>query len=145
VRDHERVVRIPRRLRALESRFQQAQDTCAGRLGRDPSDAELAEEMGVPPSAIGELRGLRAWATMLPLDDPAAHAIASANPIGLEDHMLVRTALARLSELERRVLVGVYLLGLSRLELARTLGISPRNVSRLRQAALLRMQRAWAS
>jgi RNA polymerase sigma-B factor len=145
VRDHERVVRIPRRLRALESRFQRAQDACSGRLGRDPSDAELAEEMGVLPSAIAELRGLRALATMLPLDDPAAHATASDSPIGLEDHLLVRTALARLSELERRVLVGVYLLGLSQLELARTLGISPRNVSRLRQSALLRMQRAWAS
>ena len=118
VRDHERAVRVPRRLKALEPHFNRALEVCGGRLGHEPSDAEMAAEMGVLEHTVAEIRRVRVAAAMLPLDDP-------------------------LSLLERRIVVGIYVLGLTQLELGRTLGLSSRRVSRVRHAALARMQRAW--
>jgi RNA polymerase sigma-B factor len=144
VRDHERAVRVPRRLKALEPQFNRALEICAGRLGHEPNDAELAAEMGVLERTVAEVRRVRLAAATLPLDDPGARAIACNPSITVEDRMLVDAAFARLSLLERRIVVGVYVLGLTQLELGRTLGLSSRRVSRVRHAALARMQRAWA-
>jgi RNA polymerase sigma-B factor len=143
VRDHERAVRVPRRLKALEPHFNRALEVCGARLGHEPSDAELAAEMGILEHTVAEIRRVRVAAAMLPLDDPGARAIACDPSIAIEDRMLVDAAFARLSLLERRIVVGVYVLGLTQLELGRTLGLSSRRVSRVRHAALARMQRAW--
>ena len=143
VRDYERPVRVPRRLKALEPHFNRALEVCGGRLGHEPSDAEMAAEMGVLEHTVAEIRRVRVAAAMLPLDDPGARAIACDPNITIEDRMLVDAAFARLSLLERRIVVGIYVLGLTQLELGRTLGLSSRRVSRVRHAALARMQRAW--
>jgi RNA polymerase sigma-B factor len=145
VRDHERLVRVPRRLRALEPRLHRAREACCGRNGREPNDAELAAEMRVLPHAIAELHLLQACATMVPLDDPAARLLRAPNPMALEDQLLVEAAFASLDALERRIVAGVYLLGLTQPELGRALGLSARQVSRVRRGALSRMQKVWAS
>jgi RNA polymerase sigma-B factor len=145
VRDHERIVRVPRRLWALEPKFARARDACIARLGREPRDGELAAEMGVFEGTVAELRSATASAAMLSLEDPGARAISCDSGLGPEDRLLVTDAFARLSAIERRVIVGIYVLGLSQLELGRRLGLSARRVSRVRSNALRAMQRAWAS
>jgi RNA polymerase sigma-B factor len=145
VRDYERVVRVPRRLRALEPHITRAHERCASRLGREPSDAEVADEMGVLETTLAEARRARAAAAPLTLDDPGARALVSESGIAPEDRMLVEAALARLGGIERRVIVGVYLLGLTQLEIAQSLGVSARRVSRIRHAALARMLTLWVS
>ncbi|GAC1544739.1 MAG: hypothetical protein NVS3B16_13210 [Vulcanimicrobiaceae bacterium] len=67
----------------------------------------------------------------------------AAEPLGLEDRLLVDAAFAALGELERRIIVGVYVLGLTQLELGRRLGMSPKRVSRAHHTALRTMQRSW--
>jgi RNA polymerase sigma-B factor len=144
VRDHELPVRIPRRLRTLEPPFNRAYERCSTRLSREPNDADIATEMGLLPQTIAELRMIRASAAMLPIDDPAARALAASSPIAIEDRLLVQDAFAALSNLERRVIVGVYVLSLNQRELGRSLGLSSRRISTIRNAALRRMQRTWA-
>ncbi len=144
VRDHERPIRIPRALRSLEPGFQRAHDACIGRLGREPSDAELAQEMGVLAQTVGEIRRARDFA--LPADIAEASRLPEIPRSALdpEDRLLVVDAFTQLNRLERRLLVGVYVLGLSRLQLARRLGLPPRRVSRILRDALARMRRTWA-
>lgn len=145
VRDHERTVRVPRRLRTLEVTFARAHETLLGRLGREPSDAEIAAVMGVLAATVAEVRGACAAAQPVTIEDADVATFRERAALSLEDRLLVRSALAGLTPIERRVIAGVYLLGLKQLDVARRLGISPKRVSRLHQAALRNMQRAWAS
>jgi RNA polymerase sigma-B factor len=145
VRDHERPIRVPRRLRSLERRYLCAHDTLIARLGREPSDVELADELGVLRSTVGELRQAREMAATGSLADAETIADDDRSGLGFEDRVLVDASFRSLGETERRIIVGVYVLGLSQLEMSRRLGISPKRVSRAHHAALGRMQRAWAS
>ena len=145
VRDHERPIRVPRKLRTLERQYRTAHDTLVHRFGREPKDQELAEELGVLRSTVAELREARETTTLATLADAEGIAQREDSGIGVEDRMLVDTTFKALGETERRIIVGVYLLGLSQLEMSRRLGISPKRVSRAHHAALGRMQRAWAS
>ncbi len=145
VRDFERVVRVPRRIRDLERRFVRAHEALAARLGRDPNDAELAHEIGIVARTVGEVRRARDSALLGTLDDTETRRLRSHEPLALEDRLLVDTAFAALGELERRIIVGVYVLGLTQLELGRHLGISAKRVSRTHHTALQTMQRSWAS
>jgi RNA polymerase sigma-B factor len=147
VRDYERLVRIPRRLLALERRYVAMTESLGASLGRAPTDRELAETLGVLPTMVAELRCARESNQPLCLDDPGAAVAreplyAPRAGIELEDRLLLKMALASLSQLERRIVLGLYLLDMTQLELARQLGISPKRVSRLHGAALARMQRA---
>ncbi len=144
VRDHERPVRIPRGLRRLEARAQRARDACLARLGREPSDAELAGELGVFVGAIHDLRRAACSARPMPLDEIDGAHVRPSQALSPEDRFLVDEAFAALGQLERRIIVGVYLLGLPQVELSRRLGIAPRRVSRLHHAALRRMQQSWS-
>ncbi len=145
VRDHERVVRTPRRLRSLEQRLTRAGDACAARFGREPADAELAAELGIEERTVAEVRRAAASAVVLPLDDPAAHALACRSDLAPEDRLLVADAFSRLSATERRIVIAVDVLGITQLEIGKALGLSAKRVSRMRRSALCSMQRAWAS
>lgn len=148
VRDYERPVRMPRSMRALERRCARAHEALLGTLGREPSDAELARELGILETTLRDLRRIRAAGVTIALDALEARVarvapdVAAVDPI---DRVLVFEAFRQLTILERRIIVGVYLLGLSQLELAEHLNVTPKSVSRARQRALRRMGRAWAS
>jgi RNA polymerase sigma-B factor len=144
VRDFERPVRVPRRLRALEPHFARTCEALAARLGREPSDGEIASAMGVFARTVEELRGVREAAQPVALDDVDAARFVRRDEPALEDRLLVRRAFAALTVVERRVIAGTYVLGLTQRELSRRLGISAKCVSRLHRAALGSMQRACA-
>ena len=144
VRDRERAVRLPRRLLSLERAFTRAHEVLLARLSREPSDAELANELGVLTPAILELRSARGLSLPLSIDESAAERLPQRVAIELEDRILVNDAFAALSTNERYVIVGIYMLGLSQLDIGRRLAISAKRVSRLHAAALGRLQRACA-
>jgi len=145
VRDYERPVRTPRALRSLERRYVRAHESLTGRLGREPSDREMASELGVLVPVVREARRTRDAAFTTSLDSVEARTHPSDRDVDIEDRLLVGSAFRTLSTVERRIIAGVYLLGLTQLELGRRLGISAKRVSRLHHGALRRMQRAWAS
>ena len=145
VRDSERIVRVPRRLHDLERHFIRASEALSGRLGRDPTERELADEIGVVTHTVRELRRARESALVMTLDDTELRRLRAVEPLALEDRLLFDAAFTALGEDERRIIVGIYILGLTQLELGRRLGISPKRVSRTHRAALQSMQRSWAS
>jgi RNA polymerase sigma-B factor len=145
VRDHERPIRLPRRLHAIERRYLAAHETLVERLGREPKDTELADELGVLVSTIVEMRRARETTTPGSAVDAETIVEHERSGIGFENRLLIDSSFKTLGETERRIIVGVYLLGFSQLEMSRRLGISPKRVSRAHHAALGRMQRAWAS
>jgi len=145
VRDHESVVRVPRRLRALETHYVRAHETLVGRLGREPHEREIASEMGIVATMVAEVRRARATARPLDIEEAAGADLHDRRAVSFEDSLLVRSAFSALPPFERQVIAGVYLLGLTQHELARRLGLRPKAVSRLHRAALVRMQQAWAS
>ncbi len=144
VRDHERPVRLPRRLRSLERHYARAHDALVGRHGREPGDGELAVELGVLEPTVRELRRSRDTAVTVGLD-VLERTSRDDGGLDCDDRLLIESAFRDLSIVERRIIVGVYVLGLTQLELGRRLGISAKRVSRAHHIALRRMQRAWAS
>ncbi|MDQ2858134.1 MAG: sigma-70 family RNA polymerase sigma factor [Candidatus Eremiobacteraeota bacterium] len=145
VRDHERPVRLPRRLQSLERAFDRTYDVLSSHLGREPSDVELAHALRVSSSTVVELRRARNAALPAELEELAGAACDEPDTLSLEDRLVVTDAFAALDQVARRIIVGRYLLGLTQLQLGRHLGLSPKRVSRLHHAALADMQRAWAS
>ena len=132
VRDHERLVRVPRSLAALEKRSTQTWDTFCAAHQREPTTAELADALGISGGLAAELRGLRrADRTPLPelLADPP-------RGVTTEERMLLSWALDALGERERTIVVGTYGAGLTQAELGRRLGLSQSHVSKLLARAL---------
>lgn len=145
VRDFERPIRVPRRLRTLERKANAAHETLLSRLRREPTDDELANELGVLRATIAELRYARDTSSFSAIADEDTLGEDTYSTIGFEDRFIVDASFKTLGEIEKQVLVGVYVLGLSQLEMARRLGISAKRVSRALHTALDRMQRALAS
>lgn len=138
VRDFEHAIRVPRSLRTLDRRCSAASESLAVRLGREPSEAEIAAELGVCTRSLRELERARN-ATLAGGCESLSNASVPATPA--EDKILADRALDD-SPLERRIVLGVYALGLTQAEVARRLRLGTRQVHRMHRAALVRMQTA---
>lgn len=145
VRDHERMVRPPRRLRELERRARHAVDKLVAELGREPSDAELGERLGVSQQSLCELGQFRERMVAQSLDGPGPAVCAVVEDLFERqiDRMIIEAGLATLTSIERTIIIAVYVRGYSKLELARRLGYSQRHVSRLHRGALQKMYPMW--
>lgn len=147
VRDHERMVRVPRRLRELERRYQNAHDALTGELEREPTRAELATRLRVSIPELDEVLRYRELAVPESIDALQPHQMrpCSYTLEDRDDRMLVEAALALLTETERKIILALYASGYTQIELAQRLGYSRRHISRLHRAALKKMQPAWVS
>lgn len=145
VRDFERIVRVPRRLRDLERRYDRAHERLTRELGREPSERDIACELGVGSQMIDEVRRVRNATRVGSLDDSAVRTLRAATDADIDDRIVLAGACDELDSLERRVIVGVYVLGMTQLELGRRLGLSPKRISRAHHSALRELQRAYAS
>lgn len=147
VRDHERLVRAPRRLRDLERRFQEAHDAMAAETHREPSMYEVAKRLQLTLRELEELARYRAQAVPESLDALEPHEM---RPMSYtleerEDRMLASAALARLTPTERTIILALYAKGYSQAEISERMGYSRRHISRLHRAALRKMQPLWVS
>jgi RNA polymerase sigma-B factor len=142
VRDHERLVRAPRRLRDLDRRYQQAQDELTSQLAREPSMYEVARFLDLTLREVEEIALYRAQATPESLDTLEPHEL---RPLSYtleerDDLLLDEDALKCLTKTERAIILGLYAKGYSQAELSKRLGYSRRHISRLHRAALQKMQ-----
>ncbi len=147
VRDHERIVRIPRWLRALEKPYLRADERLGARLGRTPSAREIALELDVDVKIVDELRLLRrggAVSLESVLGSPTAEPRAIARGLSLDETLTLRIAIEKLAERERTIVLGSFAAGLSQAELGERLGLSQSQVSKLIKKALIKMQRQVA-
>jgi len=153
-RDKSWAVKVPRRLQETMQRAGLARDRLQGRLGRQPSVAEIARELNLPPEEV--LEAMEA--------SPAQHTVSfeSTGPVaggdeGLElnerlgqvDENLEKVelqdflnkAMRHLTPRERRIMVLRFVEQLPQAEVARRLGISQMHVSRLQRAAVEHLKR----
>ena len=145
VRDHERLVRAPRRLRDLERRFQQMHDALIVELGRVPSMYETAERLQITLREVEELALYRAQAVPESLDTLQPHELrpCSYTLEEREDRVMAEEALNCLTPTERVIILALYAKGYSQVELSERMGYSRRHISRLHRAALQKMQPHW--
>jgi len=148
VRDHERLVRLPRDLQRGRQRLDAAYDELTSELGRLPNDGELLQKLHISAASLSRLRRAQQTARFVRLDDRCdagtRSAVACVEPSNADDRLLVAEALAVLPEIERRIIVGIYLLGLRQFEVAQRLNMSAKQISRLHGVALSRMHAVCA-
>jgi RNA polymerase sigma-B factor len=151
VRDHERMVRIPRWLRALEKRYLDAWDAFTAAHHREPSAGELAAALGVTMEVIEELRNLRR-VDRIALPDPESSdgpervdlLTAPPDAVRLEERIALAVAVEELAERERAIVLGTFGIGLTQTELGERLGLSQSHVSKLLARALGKLGRRVA-
>ena len=156
-RDKSWTVRIPRRLQELNQRSRQASERLQATLGRRPSVAELADELGVSQEEVLEAYEAVPAQRTVPLDAPAESARggdsdgltlserlggADENLDRVELHDLLDSAMAHLNERERKIMYLRFVEELPQSEVAKRLGISQMHVSRLQRAAVEHLRRA---
>lgn len=154
-----RAIRLPRRLGRLLKRISEARALLAQRLGREPSEAELAEAVGIAERQIAEIR--EAIAPTLSLEAPVRGEETSSladfiddlgeEEIGAEDRALLRTMLNHLlldlPPEAQRVLALRYGIGeegpFPVEETARRLGMSEEQVEAIEGQALEAMRKPF--
>ncbi|MPZ26303.1 MAG: SigB/SigF/SigG family RNA polymerase sigma factor [Micromonosporaceae bacterium] len=141
-RDQTWDLRVPRRLQELRRAVARSAETLTQRLGRPPTQAELAAELRLPEEQVREgIRVARAYAAAS-LDAPTGPAgdqavlgeLLGAEDDGLaraEERMVVAPAVAALPERSRRILALRFGGNLTQGQIAERIGISQMHVSRL--------------
>jgi RNA polymerase primary sigma factor len=148
-----RTIRLPVNLEQRERRITRAERELAGRLGRDPTEAEVAEAAGLTVEELAASRDISRVITSLdrPVSEDAdatslgellhsdAPGPAEEVEITLREEAIQR-ALQRLPETERNVVALRYGIGgnepVSLVELSRRLGRSQRELRALERHAL---------
>jgi RNA polymerase sigma-B factor len=137
IRDRTATLRLPRPLQEAAARLPQARADLSARLGRTPTDDELAAELGIDSE---DLAYLDATGRMQAVGDPDSLPVRATNEVDdleLSDERLeLSAAFQALESAEQRVLYLRYLKDLSRRQAAKQLGISEAQLSRRTQAAL---------
>lgn len=144
LRDRAASVRIPRRLQQISKDGQKNRQSLTEKLGRQPSDQEVADSLNV---SVYEWRASRtATKNRIPLslDATVSQRTDSAFTLGdtlldardlalqniEEDQIQLHQALSQLEDKTREVIEFVFLNQLSRKEVAERIGISPMTVTR---------------
>ncbi|MGP4032132.1 sigma-70 family RNA polymerase sigma factor [Pseudarthrobacter sp. 1C304] len=150
LRDRCWVVRPPRGVQDLRTCVQRVHPELTQSLGRNPTPAEVARELGVPVRAVGE--ALAAHSSMRPdsLDaaDPQSDGQSPADGPAVQDPSFERLeeiiclsqAMGKLSASDRELLYRRYFCEESQSELGRRFGVSQMQISRRLARVLVCLQ-----
>lgn len=142
VRDGERMLRAPRRIRDLARRWIAAERELWVLMGREPSAGDVGAYLNATPQQHRDVMAYRASNHVASADfaDPTErHGIAESTDAIL-DKVLVDQLLARLAPLEQKIVRSIHLEGATVAELAGRLGYSRRHVTRLHGGAMARLR-----
>ena len=144
VRDGERLLRAPRRVRDLERRWSAAEHQLCTVLGREPRGTDVAQWLNATPEEQCEIRAYRASGHVVSVEALAGSEkhVADQPFDEVVDRLAVDEALGKLPELERAIVRGIHLEGVSVSDLAKRLGYSRRHVTRLHRIAMSRLRNA---
>ncbi|MBT2270269.1 SigB/SigF/SigG family RNA polymerase sigma factor [Rhodococcus qingshengii] len=138
-------VRVPRSLQENYLALKKAHTSLTQRLGREPSTVELAHEIGVEPSEIGQIAAAGDTYQAASLDATLTDDGQSLGDTlgdydtaldGIDNHETLRPALLALPERERTILLYRFFGELTQSEIAAKIGLSQMHVSRLLTQAL---------
>jgi RNA polymerase sigma-B factor len=158
-RDRSTAIRVPRRVRALQSLIYDTAAELGQRHGRAPRPTEIARALGIDTEEV--LEGLQAQqvAHCSSLDEPmwdddarAADRTRFGGALGrvepefdlVEHREALAPLVAELPERERRILLLRFFAGMTQTEIANMIGISQMHVSRLLTRTLSRLRRKLA-
>ncbi len=153
-RDRTSVIRVPRRLRELQTKIYQAAAELGQHHGRAARPSEIAQRLGVNLEVVLEGLAAQGAGHTRSLDEQASNddgtgernrfgaVLAQTEPeFDLIEHRQALTPLlAALPERERRILLLRFFGGLTQTEIAAQVGISQMHVSRLLTATLARLR-----
>lgn len=143
---------IPRALRRQARAFEDALNILEHRLGRTPTDSEVAEQMGMPlPRLQKMMRDLHSGSLVslesdggneVPLREVLADPTGGPESVAIQTDRRVRLAraLESLSERERTVVALYYLKDLTLRRIGRIVGLSEAAVSMIHSAAVSRLR-----
>jgi len=146
---------IPRRLRKLSGELEQTYGRLASQLGREPTHAETAKEMGLSieqlDRVVEQTQSFNmlsyeelVWQKMSAMGDEPADEGTTDSPEGklMESELSAQLAgaLDKLGERERTVISLYYHEGLKLKEIAQVLGVSESRVCQIHSAAILKMK-----
>lgn len=155
LRDRTWVVRPPRHIQDLRTRMFRVEPELVQSLGRNPSVAELATELGADAAEVQE--AISASSSMHPDSLDAANAHSDAPSIGdllacpeaplerLEDLACLREAMQDLDAADRELLYRRYFCEETQVQLGKRLGMSQMQVSRRLARVLVELQRRLLS
>lgn len=151
----------PRSLRARARDIERASARLEHKLGRTPTEAELAAEVGISAAELGETLVSLSQSAVLALDAELGSAERSGEPTTLLQSLpdpqacdpaelvdagelrdRIASAIARLPERERLVIALYYYENLNLREIGEVIGLTESRVSQLRTAAVLRLRGA---
>jgi RNA polymerase sigma-B factor len=147
-------VHVARSLRELAVGLHGAADELVGRLGRQPSVAELAEQLGVDREDVIEALDASCAYSAESLDSPVGpgpgaselgELVGRLDP-GFEavvDRQVLKEQVAALSERDKRILLMRFFRGKTLGEIGAELGISSMQVSRLLARILARLREGF--
>ncbi len=144
VRDSERVIRAPRRLRELDRRYGRVESELSSVLGRSPLEAEVLQAMGGTSADSRELQVYRQCSAMVSLEAMRSFELSQVSSYTMDaciDALAIDRGLGSLSIVEREIIRHVYLRETPMAEIARILGYSRRHVSRLHNVAIKKLLR----
>ena len=142
-------VHVPRSLKDLHSGLGKAAAALAGRLGRNPTADELAEDVGYNVEVVLEALELRSAYRPTSISAPIDTDGTTIDPPATEadtdvdhtiDAVVVRELMNELSQRERTILYLRYFGQLSQSEIAERVGISQVHVSRLLRSSVATMR-----
>lgn len=148
-RDRTWSMRVPRRLKDIQSRMARAQEELFSRHGRAPKVSELAEHLGIPRDEV--IEGLQAQDCYRSdsldqlvggTDNPLGEIVGGID-VGLdavEARESLRPALRRLPERERTILMLRFFGNQTQTQIAAQVGLSQMHVSRLLSRTLVMLR-----
>jgi RNA polymerase sigma-B factor len=138
VRDGERLLRAPRRVRELDRRWVSAERELWSLLGREPRESDVACFINASNADRREVRDYRASGTLVSMEklDAKRSREAEEEIDVVLRRMTIDAAMDRLAPIERDILRAVYFGGESLAEVAARLGYSRRHLTRLHRRAL---------
>ncbi len=154
LRDRAQTIRHPAWLQELRHRVNKATTALQAELGRQPTEREIAEKLGVSESAIQEVTSTQdmlrvASLDATPNDDEDSDSdierldasLVQGSQTSVEDRVVLETAMQQLRDLEREVLVLFHFDALSQTEIASRLNISCNYVSHILRQSLSKLRR----
>jgi RNA polymerase sigma factor for flagellar operon FliA len=134
---------VPRSVREKLRAIEKAHAVLVERLGRTPTEEEIAAEMGITPKALNGLYAKVSYTSVAAIEDLAIVDESPAPGDSLEDDA-VRTALLRhvrdLRDRDQIIVALYYYEGFTLAEIGQVLGVTESRVSQLHTRAMLALR-----
>lgn len=134
---------VPRSIRDKIRAIERAHSTLQEKLGRTPTEEEVAEEMAITPKALRELYAKVSYTSIAAVDDLVVVDEAPAPGDALEDDAVRAMLLRHVRELRERdqIIVALYYYeGFTLAEIGMVLGVTESRVSQLHTRAMLALR-----